>query len=95
MSEAFLGTWHCDFENYGRESRGIRVYANEETTEAHSRLAAAAPQMARALLLIEPEYTDRIHPLFDKELNAALTAAGFPDDASRDAARMRIHKATR
>lgn len=66
------------------------------------RLASAAPEMVRALLLVEwnggagrgdcsdceaDRYLDGGHHASDCDLDAALTKAGFPDQVSRDAGR--------
>jgi hypothetical protein len=68
--------------------------------EGRAELAAAAPTMVRALLRHEIDrdgmYTccfGRETPddhAYDCDVDAALTAAGFPDAASRDEARRKI-----
>lgn len=68
---------------------------------ARARLAAAAPAMVRALLSVELDgdgmlaccrgrYTEHA---YDCDLDTVLSAAGFPDQASRDEARQMIRGA--
>jgi hypothetical protein len=114
----WLEEWKCEANEkvvvvFDRGGVSVASHPNVSLAEDRLILAAAAPALVRALLMVEwhrtlkcPEgvcvvcnssrksghgvaWTEQ-RPQCD--LNVALTAAGFPDQASRDAARERMRR---